>query len=77
MTAAPVRSPWRGRLAAVAALLLLGLGLWWWLRTDDAFNVPLGVEQAASASKAIRPTNKNTCTLRGSVSRWACGVLIV
>ena len=47
MAAEPARSPWRGRLAAVAALLLLGAGLWWLLRTDDSLNVPLGVEQAA------------------------------
>lgn len=41
------RSPGRVRLIAVAALLLLGAGLWWLLRTDDSLNVPLGVEQAA------------------------------
>jgi hypothetical protein len=47
MAADPARSPWRVRLIAVAALLLLGAGLWWLLRTDDSLNVPLGVEQAA------------------------------
>jgi hypothetical protein len=47
MTAPVARSPWRARLLAVGAALVLGAGLWWWLRPDDSLNVPLGVEQAA------------------------------
>ena len=69
MAAEPARSPWRGRLAAVAALLLLGAGLWWLLRTDDSLNVPLGVEQAAIVTYGGPP-------LMVKPFKWGVGKLV-
>ena len=37
----------RARLLGGLALLLVGVGAWWFLRADDELKVPLGVEQAA------------------------------